>query len=53
MRDLFMTESNQVRFGAPLDVLKTAWLGRKKSDEDKTKDKKVCTSACNVQMVSD
>jgi len=39
-RDLFMTESAHVRFGAPLDTLKNAWDSRKASDEDKIKEQK-------------
>lgn len=41
MHDLFMTEANQVRFGASLDPLKDAWEARKKPDGEKIKEQKV------------
>lgn len=41
-RDLFMTESAQVKFGASLDALKNSWESRKTSDSEKMKVQKVC-----------
>lgn len=42
-RDLFMTESAQVRFGASLDALKNSWESRKASDSEKIREQKVCS----------